>query len=221
MEKLARKKYEKQLIKLQAKLVALQEWVKATGARVCIVFEGRDTAGKGGTIKRITERVSPRVFKVVALSAPTERERSQMYIQRYIPHFPAAGEVVQGGDLLGQGDRVGLHRQRDRGRQPDAGRDRRGGGQRDPRVEGAGVAVVGQRLVAGARVGRLPLDRDVGVLGHVERVEAPLLRGRAEGGGADAAVGGEEDESVAHAPNTRTGSSSREAQSRPDGGLVD
>ena len=72
----------------------MQEWVKATGARVCVVFEGRDTAGKGGTIKRITERVSPRVFKVVALAAPTEREKSQMYVQRYMAHFPAAGEVV-------------------------------------------------------------------------------------------------------------------------------
>ena len=72
----------------------MQEWVKASGAKICIVFEGRDTAGKGGTIKRITERVSPRVFRVVALPAPTEREKSQMYIQRYIPHFPAAGEVV-------------------------------------------------------------------------------------------------------------------------------
>ncbi len=72
----------------------MQEWVKATGAKICIVFEGRDTAGKGGTIKRITERVSPRVFRVVALPAPTERERSQMYVQRYMPHFPAAGEVV-------------------------------------------------------------------------------------------------------------------------------
>ena len=72
----------------------MQEWVKASGAKVCIVFEGRDTAGKGGTIKRITERVSPRVFRVVALPAPTEREQSQMYIQRYVPHFPAAGEVV-------------------------------------------------------------------------------------------------------------------------------
>ena len=80
--------------KLHGELVAMQEWVKATGAKICIVFEGRDTAGKGGTIKRITERVSPRVFRVVALPAPTERERSQMYIQRYIPHFPAAGEVV-------------------------------------------------------------------------------------------------------------------------------
>ena len=79
---------------LHGELVALQEWVKATGAKVCIVFEGRDTAGKGGTIKRITERVSPRVFRVVALPAPTEREKSQMYIQRYMPHFPAAGEVV-------------------------------------------------------------------------------------------------------------------------------
>jgi polyphosphate kinase 2 len=72
----------------------MQEWVKATGAKVCIVFEGRDTAGKGGTIKAITQRVSPRVFRVVALTAPSERERSQMYIQRYITHFPAAGEVV-------------------------------------------------------------------------------------------------------------------------------
>jgi polyphosphate kinase 2 len=72
----------------------MQEWVKASGAKICLVFEGRDTAGKGGTIKRITERVSPRVFRVVALPAPTEREKSQMYIQRYIPHLPAAGEVV-------------------------------------------------------------------------------------------------------------------------------
>ena len=72
----------------------MQEWVKATGAKVCVVFEGRDTAGKGGTIKRITERVSPRVFRVVALPAPTEREKSQMYVQRYMAHFPAAGEVV-------------------------------------------------------------------------------------------------------------------------------
>src|SRR6186713_2860608 len=92
--KMKRKQYEKEMRVLHGELVALQEWVKATGARVCIVFEGRDTAGKGGTIKRITERVSPRVFKVVALAAPTERERSQMYIQRYIGHFPAAGEVV-------------------------------------------------------------------------------------------------------------------------------
>jgi polyphosphate kinase len=72
----------------------MQEWVKTSGAKICVVFEGRDTAGKGGTIKRITERVSPRVFRVVALPAPTEREKSQMYIQRYLPHFPAAGEVV-------------------------------------------------------------------------------------------------------------------------------
>ncbi len=72
----------------------LQQWVLATGAKICIVFEGRDTAGKGGAIKRMTERVSPRVFRVVALPAPTERERSQLYIQRYIPHLPAAGEVV-------------------------------------------------------------------------------------------------------------------------------
>ena len=92
--KLGRKKYEAELARLQGELVAMQEWVKATGAKVCIVFEGRDTAGKGGTIKRIVERVSPRVFRVVALPAPTEREKSQMYIQRYIEHFPAAGEVV-------------------------------------------------------------------------------------------------------------------------------
>ncbi len=89
-----RKPYEQEMRRLHGELVAMQEWVKATGAKICIVFEGRDTAGKGGTIKRITERVSPRVFRVVALPAPTEREKSQMYIQRYIQHFPAAGEVV-------------------------------------------------------------------------------------------------------------------------------
>ena len=92
--KMKRKEYEHELRRLHGELVAMQEWVKATGAKVCVVFEGRDTAGKGGTIKAITERVSPRVFRVVALPAPTEREKSQMYIQRYIPHFPAAGEVV-------------------------------------------------------------------------------------------------------------------------------
>ncbi len=92
--KMNRKDYEREMRLLHAELVAVQEWVKATGAKVCVVFEGRDTAGKGGTIKRITERVSPRVFRVVALSAPTEREKSQMYLQRYIPHLPAAGEVV-------------------------------------------------------------------------------------------------------------------------------
>jgi polyphosphate kinase len=92
--KMKRKKYERQMRVLHGELVAMQEWVKASGARICIVFEGRDTAGKGGTIKRITERVSPRVFRVVALPAPTGREKSQMYIQRYLPHFPAAGEVV-------------------------------------------------------------------------------------------------------------------------------
>jgi len=92
--KLGRKAYEAELAVLQGELVAMQEWVKASGAKVCVVFEGRDTAGKGGTIKRIVERVSPRVFRVVALPAPTDREKSQMYIQRYIKHFPAAGEVV-------------------------------------------------------------------------------------------------------------------------------
>lgn len=88
------KEYQQELRGLHAELVALQEWVKVSGAKVCIVLEGRDTAGKGGAIKAITERVSPRVFRVVALPAPTEREKSQMYIQRYVPHFPAAGEVV-------------------------------------------------------------------------------------------------------------------------------
>jgi polyphosphate kinase len=92
--KMKRKEYEREMRVLHGELVALQEWVKASGARICVVFEGRDTAGKGGTIKRITERVSPRVFRVVALPAPTEREKSQMYIQRYMAHFPAAGEVV-------------------------------------------------------------------------------------------------------------------------------
>jgi polyphosphate kinase 2 len=92
--KMKRKEYEREMRVLHGELVAMQEWVKATGARICIVFEGRDTAGKGGTIKRITERVSPRVFRVVALPAPTDREKTQMYIQRYLPHFPAAGEVV-------------------------------------------------------------------------------------------------------------------------------
>jgi polyphosphate kinase 2 len=89
-----RKPYEQALRGLHGELVAMQEWVKASGAKICVVFEGRDTAGKGGTIKRITERVSPRVFRVVALPKPTERERSQMYVQRYVPHLPAAGEVV-------------------------------------------------------------------------------------------------------------------------------
>jgi polyphosphate kinase len=89
-----RKDYERELRHLQGELVALQEWVKASGTKICVVFEGRDTAGKGGTIKAITERVSPRTFRVVALPAPSERERSQMYIQRYISHLPAAGEVV-------------------------------------------------------------------------------------------------------------------------------
>ena len=92
--KMKRKEYERELRNLHGEMVALQEWVKRTGAKVCIVFEGRDTAGKGGTIKAITERVSPRTFRVVALPAPTEREKTQMYVQRYLPHFPAGGEVV-------------------------------------------------------------------------------------------------------------------------------
>jgi polyphosphate kinase 2 len=92
--KMKRKEFEKLLIPLHVELVKMQEWVKATGAKICIVFEGRDTAGKGGTINRIVRRVSPRVFRVVALPAPTDREKSQMYFQRYMPHLPAAGEVV-------------------------------------------------------------------------------------------------------------------------------
>jgi polyphosphate kinase 2 len=94
VEKLGRKHYEKELARLQGELVRLQEWVVHEGLKICVVFEGRDTAGKGGVIKRITERVSPRVFRVVALPKPTDREKSQMYIQRYVSHLPAAGEVV-------------------------------------------------------------------------------------------------------------------------------
>ena len=93
-EKFKRKDYEKKLAKLHGELVKLQEWVRHEGRKVCILFEGRDGAGKGGTIKAITARVSPRIFKVVALSAPTEREKSQMYVQRYLSHLPAAGEIV-------------------------------------------------------------------------------------------------------------------------------
>jgi polyphosphate kinase 2 len=92
--KLKSKDYEKELARLHVELVKLQEWVVQKGLKVCIVFEGRDTAGKGGTIKALTERVSPRVFRVVALPAPSDREKTQMYIQRYVPHFPAAGEIV-------------------------------------------------------------------------------------------------------------------------------
>ena len=88
------KAYLKQLKVLHGDLVELQEWVKDSGAKVCIVFEGRDTAGKGGVIKALTERVSPRVFRVVALPAPSEQQKSQMYMQRYVPHFPSGGEVV-------------------------------------------------------------------------------------------------------------------------------
>jgi polyphosphate kinase len=93
-EKMKAKRYERELRKLQEKLCALQGWVKHTGARVIIVFEGRDAAGKGGTIRALTERVSPRVFRVVALPAPSDRDKSQMYMQRYVQHFPAAGEIV-------------------------------------------------------------------------------------------------------------------------------
>ena len=93
-EKLGRKSYEKKLRKLQVELCHLQEWVKHKGLRVIVVFEGRDGAGKGGTIRALTERVSPRVFRLVALPAPSDREKSQMYLQRYMAHFPAAGEVV-------------------------------------------------------------------------------------------------------------------------------
>ena len=93
-EKFKRKAYDKALTRLHGELVKLQEWVQHKGLKVCVVFEGRDGAGKGGTIKAITERVSPRVFRVVALPAPSDREKSQMYVQRYLPHLPAAGEIV-------------------------------------------------------------------------------------------------------------------------------
>jgi polyphosphate kinase len=92
--KLKRKEYEEQIAQLHRELVKLQFWVKRTGTRIIVLFEGRDAAGKGGVIKRITERVSPRVFRVVALPAPSERERSQIYFQRYFEHFPAGGEIV-------------------------------------------------------------------------------------------------------------------------------
>src|SRR5512147_1707749 len=92
--KMKRKEYEKELDKLQVELVKLQEWVKYSGAKICVLFEGRDAAGKGGIIRSITERTSPRVFRVIALPSPTEREKTQMYFQRYMPHLPAAGEMV-------------------------------------------------------------------------------------------------------------------------------
>jgi polyphosphate kinase len=91
---LKRKEYEQELRKLQTELCSLQDWVKASGDRIIVVFEGRDAAGKGGTIRAMTERVSPRTFRVVALPAPSDREKSQMYVQRYLAHFPAAGEIV-------------------------------------------------------------------------------------------------------------------------------
>lgn len=94
IEPLGNKSYARQLKRLHVELVNLQEWAKATGAKVCIIFEGRDTAGKGGVIKALTERVSPRTFRVVALPAPTEREKSQMFIQRYMSYLPAAGEIT-------------------------------------------------------------------------------------------------------------------------------
>jgi polyphosphate kinase len=93
-DRLKRKEYERELARLHAEFVKLQQWVVHRGLKVCIVFEGRDGAGKGGTIKAMTERVSPRIFRVVALPAPTEREKTQMYAQRYIAHLPAAGEIV-------------------------------------------------------------------------------------------------------------------------------
>src|ERR1700720_1078993 len=93
-KKMKGKEYEKELRKLQVELCHLQDWVKAEGARIIVVFEGRDAAGKGGTIKAITARVSPRVFRVVALPAPSDREKTQMYMQRYIERFPASGEII-------------------------------------------------------------------------------------------------------------------------------
>jgi len=93
-EPMGRKEFDKEMGKLQVELVKLQQWVTHTGAKICILFEGRDAAGKGGIIKRITEKTSPRVFRVVAMPSPSDREKSQMYIQRYLPHLPAAGEIV-------------------------------------------------------------------------------------------------------------------------------
>ena len=92
--KLKRKEYEKELRKLQTELCSLQDWVKSTGERIIVIFEGRDAAGKGGTIRALTERVSPRTFRLVALPAPSDREKSQIHMQRYLAHFPAAGEIV-------------------------------------------------------------------------------------------------------------------------------
>jgi len=92
--RMKRKVYEKKLEKLQVELCQLQEWVKANKLRVIVLFEGRDAAGKGGTIKAITEKVSPRVFRVIALPAPSDREKTQLFLQRYMQHFPAAGEIV-------------------------------------------------------------------------------------------------------------------------------
>ena len=94
IKKLNRQEFDRELYKLQVELCRLQEWVKLKGLRVVVIFEGRDAAGKGGVIKRITERVSPRVFRVVALPAPNDREKSQIYVQRYLVHMPAAGEIV-------------------------------------------------------------------------------------------------------------------------------
>jgi len=93
-DSISRKKYEKEMVRLQAELCKLQDWVKYKGLRVIIIFEGRDAAGKGGTIRALTERVSPRVFRLIALPAPSDREKTQMYLQRYVQHFPAAGEIV-------------------------------------------------------------------------------------------------------------------------------
>jgi len=94
VERLPRKAYEAELFRLQGELVKLQEWVRVEGARVVIVFEGRDAAGKGSTIKRVTEYLNPRIARIAALPAPTERERGQWYFQRYVEHFPAVGEIV-------------------------------------------------------------------------------------------------------------------------------
>ncbi|MEV0400074.1 polyphosphate kinase 2, partial [Actinoallomurus sp. NPDC050550] len=94
MKRLPRRAYEQELYRLQGELVKLQEWVRTTGARLVVVFEGRDAAGKGSTIKRVIEYLNPRVVRIVALPAPTERQRTQWYFQRYVEHLPAAGEVV-------------------------------------------------------------------------------------------------------------------------------
>ena len=179
--KMKRKEYEAELAKLQGGLVAMQEWVKASGAKVCIVFEGRDTAGKGGTIKRIVERVSPRVFRVVALPAPTEREKSQMYIQRYIRHFPAAGEVVifdrSWYNRAGVERVMGFCTPEESRAVPGAGPGRRAGD--DPLGDPAHQVLAGgqpRRADPAAREPHRRPTQDLEAVGHGPEVVQPVVR---------------------------------------------